>query len=267
MVIEALPYVDQTRSGLHELASQPEISWGSSAYEVVRDPRFERALDTVHRWHDNVIVPPEGISETDLGHVRGMEDILLEILVTAPNLSRQIIPGDVALMIRVHDMAEIIVGDVPCSVDDPATKRRKERGEPLAAVMMTRNLGDPARSHLRASHVRYEKRASTDREALLTKWIDVMQGNRFALAHNLYETILDPPAQQKHVTDRIKDMIKWTGRLATSLDDQEARLDVYEIAGKEMRRFVEHGFGQFVLDGFLSSVASQRQNRPLQNTT
>jgi 5'-deoxynucleotidase YfbR-like HD superfamily hydrolase len=131
-----------------------------------------------------------------------MERLLLNICITSPSLGEEIDTAKVRLMIRLHDAGEILMGDLPPSVDDPRARQQKARGEPLAVTMLTQHLAEPVQSELRQLHHLYEVRSG--KEALLTKWLDIVQGNDFALVYQLYETIPTRTEKAYHIRTRVR---------------------------------------------------------------
>ncbi len=102
----------------------------------------------------------------------------------------------------------------------------------------------PAGSILYGYYERYVARDPTDKEALLTKWLDCVQASRFALKHNLYTTIQDTETRVVHITSTVHELLKWSINVINALDSEEAKLNLQQLRDKEIQRYIDAGYGK-----------------------
>lgn len=141
--------------------------------------QYETALHGVLRWKNGNWA--DNIYETDMDHVLRMFYILSDINKNCPTLSSEVNMEDVQHMIYLHDGGEILVGDLTHGRDDydvvyPKWKKR----EHAAFRLITRKVEDQeVRLKARRLYTRYTAKRPDDKEALLTDFVDKLQGLRF----------------------------------------------------------------------------------------
>lgn len=243
-------YLDRTRTmiklALGELRATDE-PWSSDTFGVIYDPRYENALHRIIRWQGSSIQLPSNVQETNWDHSIAMRDIFLEeITAICPEVNKRTMEA----MIMLHDAREIYAGDLWFGNQDPILRQGKKMKEERAGYILTRNLQDPARSEIRSLFDRYTNRDPTDKEAAMTKWLDEVQANRFALTHNLYETIASPEEKFNHITDAISEFLLRKSSVVNSLDSSEARIEISLFVEKELNRFIVAGYEEEVKVAF-----------------
>lgn len=140
---------------------------------------YENALMRVERWKGGHW--RKDLSENDWDHVRGMFRLLSDINNSCPTLSSEVNMEDVQHMIYIHDAGEIIVGDLTHDRDDyDALYPRWKSREHAAVRLMTRRIEEKeVMFKARSLYKRYATKKPDDKEALLTDFIDKLQGLRF----------------------------------------------------------------------------------------
>lgn len=141
--------------------------------------QYEAALMGVQRWKGGLW--REDISENDWDHVRDMFGVLSDINKSCPALSFEVNMEDVKHMIYLHDAGEIIVGDLTHNRDDYDVLYPRWKSKEHAAVRLTtKKIKDKeVMRKTRNLYTRYTAKKTDDKEALLTDFIDKLQGLRF----------------------------------------------------------------------------------------
>ena len=141
--------------------------------------QYETALHEILRWKNGNWT--DNIYETDMDHVLRMFFILSDINKSCPTLSSEVSMEDVRHMIYIHDAGEIIVGDLTHNRDDYGALYPRWKSREHAAVrLITRKIEDKeVMLKARSLYTRYAAKKPDDKEALLTDFIDKLQGLRF----------------------------------------------------------------------------------------
>ena len=103
--------------------------------------------------------------------------------------------------------------------------------------------------HCRISRTPIPHETRTGKEALFTKWLDVVQGNDFALLHHLYETIPTRTEQAYHIRSRDGDMLHSSDRLMGELKGRKAQEELMAVTTTELKRCRVAGYCEYVADG------------------
>ncbi len=234
-----------TQAAFQELFAYPDRPWSHDPFEVLYDERNQRAMRQIIRWQGSNIEVPDGVQETDWDHQIDMWDIFHEEIIPQYAGLRSEVDIDVVHgIIMTHDEAEIIAGDLWFGINDPELRKRKIHKETVAARYFRRQLPEPAGSTLFGYYERYVARDPKDKEALLTKWLDCVQANRFALKHSLYATIQDPEVRVVHITGAAHEFLKWSNNFMRAFDSEEAKLDLQQLRDNEIQRFIDAGYGK-----------------------
>lgn len=142
---------------------------------------YETALHGVMRWKNGNWA--DNIYETDMDHVAGMFIVLQDMNNSCPNLPSDIDTEAVKHMIYIHDQGEISVGDLTHNRHDyeiqyPEWKRK----EYIAGRWQLRRIRDKGiRLNAETLYDRCFNIKDDDKEAMLTDFIDKMQGQGLVL--------------------------------------------------------------------------------------
>jgi len=140
---------------------------------------YEAHLDQTYRWKGGNW--RKDIVETDWQHVYSMFEVLQDLNKTCPTLSSDVDIQTVQHMIYVHDQGEISVGDLTHNRHDYAAQYGEwKRKEYIAGKWQLRKIKDRD-IRLKATEL-YDRCFNIrdyDKEALLTDFIDKIQGSRF----------------------------------------------------------------------------------------
>lgn len=136
--------------------------------------------------------PPEDLERNGLEDIAGhmwLTTITSRIILPViPNAAKDIDQMTLTDMLLIHDIGEITHGDVSAFLQlNGHGKDRKER-EDLAFGEIILELPEEVREELHTTHERYEREKNNpetrDKEALLAKIIDTVQGNHYVLTHS-----------------------------------------------------------------------------------
>lgn len=220
---------------------------------------YEERLHEVKRWGrnasqdygDNSYLPiREGFEESDLEHTCGMLQILQDLRDTLVYLPQEISVRDATIMIILHDSGEIVVGDVPGYGVERQNQKNKKRKkiEPKAAekFILEKVQDEEIREEFRRLYHRFQGQAPGDREAILTKWLDKLQGTTFVGVKNVFDfksAGQTRPSQRlvNHVSDALDVVVATTITLARACTPY-ARREVLGFAHGEIGKFNSLGY-------------------------
>lgn len=162
---------------------------------------FERLVTGYHnvaRWQrkDPQFADLKLPTETNLEHIQEMLVLVNYVERDMPDLAGFLDMETVRLMVLIHDVGEIITGDITYAdqkVEDAADRHQSE--EEAAHRLITFAVQDRAeRSKLIKVYDRYEanksKAKKKDLEALFVKFIDIIQALKFG-GENIFPPILE----------------------------------------------------------------------------
>lgn len=141
--------------------------------------QYEAGLHGVLRWKNGNWA--DNIYETDMDHVAGMFVILEDLNRVCPTLPTDFNLEAVQHMIYIHDGGEILVGDLTYNREDYHTvyDRWKSRERAAFRLLTTQITDEKIKREARQLYTRYISKKHDDKEALLTDFIDKLQGSRF----------------------------------------------------------------------------------------
>lgn len=205
--------------------------------------QYETALHGVLRWKNGNWA--DNIYETDMDHVAGMFVILEDLNNFCPTLSSDINKKTVQDMICMHDGGEILVGDLTHGRDDyDIVYSRWKKREHAAFRLLTQKIEDPElRNIARMLYKRYVTQDSNDKEALLTKLIDVDQGLRFGYPHvfNGREDIMTEEEREMRFSRNMELLSRPTKPLLR-LISPSAQTELKYFLTQELERFSQYGY-------------------------
>jgi 5'-deoxynucleotidase YfbR-like HD superfamily hydrolase len=188
------------------------------------DYRYSRGMDSVHRWEGSLT--PSTMKESNLDHMRGMFELLDEIVETHPAIVTNMDLDAVRKMIYVHDAGELITGDLVLSRPDHAIvrddwKRREEEGFHRLVERFVRKrypqLADEA-VHYYNRYVHYEP---NDKEAVFTHLLDKVQAVRFGNKY-VYSSEYAWGKSEAHSSLGLDKFNFFADSLRAIMDDEEA---------------------------------------------
>lgn len=203
--------------------------------------KYETALSIVQRWRGGNW--KDDIHETDWRHVVGMFGVLKDINEACPTLLSEVDRKTVEHMIYVHDIGEIIKGDLTHNRDDYdfvyGKWKRKER---IAGKWLIRKIEDrDIKMQAMKLYERCMPPQPEDKEALLTDFIDKIQGARFGFEdvfHGRRMKMAQRQSQFNHTVELLTAPLKPLLQLIseTSQDDLKPFLQ------SELERFSRYGY-------------------------
>lgn len=208
-------------------------------------------LRGVKRWSTTPYKMDPDWRENNLEHVLGLLDWANELAERFPNLKQQLCQGneenwtDFCSMLVLHDIGEIVVGDI-CRSDPRFEKKHgilHKRKESYAAHLLLGDeklVGDQS-AKLRALYHRFGKKDQRDRLVMLGNTFDKGQATANVARHQVPFNLDDPnyslkKSTTKNLTNTLGFMVDTMG----SLQDNQARQELATfVSEKVLKAFDE----------------------------
>ncbi|MEK7517213.1 MAG: hypothetical protein AAB583_01585 [Patescibacteria group bacterium] len=202
---------------------------------------YESASHKVLRWQNGNW--PDNIYETDWDHVVGMFFVLSDIKRACPTLSSDVDIETAEHMIYLHDAGEILVGDLTHNRDDyyDLYNRWKSR-ERAAFRLLTKAIEDEGiKKQARELYKRYVVQDSSDKEALLTRLIDMDQGSRFGFRNVFHGKGMRRAEREMQFNHTMELLAKPTKPLL-KLVSPSTQEGLKNFLKDDLGRFSQHGY-------------------------
>ena len=146
--------------------------------------KFEKALNSIYRWKDQHW-NEYGQKEVVLDHIKEMLVFVDRIEKTCPALAQAINLEELRLMIILHDIGEIEVGDTTYTLQGGQLAEVDETESDHALLLIQMIKNEEVRDAFIGLYARQRDRAQrpNDKEAHMLKFLDVTQGELFGMNH------------------------------------------------------------------------------------
>lgn len=150
------------------------------------DYRYCRGMDAVYRWEGSLT--PSTMRESNVDHMRGMLQLLDEVIEKHPAITADMDIQAVRKMIYLHDMGELITGDLVLSRPDYEQvktdwKKREEKGAHRLINKYLKKRYPKLAGEAVHYYNRYTHYDRNDKEAIFTHLLDKVQAVRFGLRY------------------------------------------------------------------------------------
>lgn len=188
--------------------------------------------------------PPPDLSERGTesiaDHMWAANVMWMATYPITPHIASAVSVTDVSSMITIHDIGEIGDGDISAYLQLNGVGENRQEHEFEVFNALTDKLPEESQQSLNMLHDRYEKEKNnpqtTDKEVLLAKIFDMLQGDHFVLTQHL-DFSIEP---QAHVQIISKKLLPYASRFRELLL-QEGNAD----AAEELSMLLSHHLYQY----------------------
>lgn len=200
-------------------------------------------MSKVLRWKKDAVIQSKK-PESNLDHVSGMHLLAEELRSNYPVFASAFDWIAVENMIDVHDIGEIVTGDLVISRPDylEVKKKHKQTERKGFFWLINRYIEDPKlREDLAKSYIRYTDLDPNDPEALLTHLLDKVQAIRFGLT-NVYNDRIFPLDVSLEQAGKSIDLIFNFANPLISLTSGEVKSQLLAFVQVELGRYRKSGY-------------------------
>lgn len=188
------------------------------------DYRFCRGMNIVYRWKGSLT--PSIMTESNLDHMRGMLELLDEVIEKYPAITSNMDIGAVRKMIYVHDMGELITGDLVLSRPDYEQvktdwKKREEKGTHRLINKYLKKY-PPLAGEVVHYYNRYTHYDRNDKEAIFTHLLDKVQPVRFGLKY-VYSSEHSWGRSERHASQGLDKFFLFANSLRAIMSSKERK--------------------------------------------
>jgi 5'-deoxynucleotidase YfbR-like HD superfamily hydrolase len=203
--------------------------------------RYEQELTNVLRWKNGNW--RENIYENNWQHVSGMFSILNTVTVSSNTLSSDIDIPTVQDMIYAHDLGEILGGDLTHNREDyNEIRNRWKKREFLLGLHLLKRIEDPdIRKQAKDLYRRCFYPQDYDKEALLTEFIDKLQGSDFGFNNVFHGKGMTQAAKQSQF-NRTFGLLTTPLTPLFSLVSEDTRVDLTNYLLQKLESFATFGY-------------------------
>ena len=203
--------------------------------------QYEATLDGVLRWKNGNWA--DNVYETDMDHVAGMFVILEDLNRVCPTLPTDFNLETVQHMIYIHDGGEILVGDLTRNREDYHTvyDRWKNREHAAFRLLTTQITDEKIKQTARQLYTKCTSKKHDDKEALLTDFIDKLQGSRFGFRNVFNGRGMNKRTREMHFNRSVELMIPPIKPLL-QLVTPPMQVGLLTFFGAELERFSRFGY-------------------------
>ncbi|MBI2421034.1 MAG: hypothetical protein HYV38_03045 [Candidatus Levybacteria bacterium] len=202
----------------------------------------EEQMAKIGRWKGGLV--ESKLPEFNLDHVNSLHFLASEVRESYPALSTFFDWDAITDMIDIHDVGEIISGDLVRSQGDYAEiKAKHKRKERLGFVVLANKYikDETARAEVLATYRRYVDLDEHDPEALFTHLLDKIQAVRFGLSNVYNDKILPMNLSLIQATKSV-DLIFEFATPLLKITSGRVRSDLFALVQVEIGRYRINGF-------------------------
>lgn len=188
--------------------------------------------------------------ESDLEHIIAACEMTRDLHTRFPVLRGPLSFSRIQRLLLVHDLGELVVGDMPTRHKTPEQQGMKDR-EPTEGRRVINRIKDPnARAEVRTLYDSYISNDQNDVDVQMARLIDKMQGLR-GIASRTAPLLDDKEVKRKmreHLIETIPGAMEPVLRLTVLLPEQNQREAIEQIANEELARVEEAGHSEAVAE-------------------